>query len=98
MLFLTLCENQGYYNTGWFNSKIRSRANLLICQQTNIKAKLKCFSDKVTDFQIEPTFNGKNLDNKLSYEKITLTGMGVEVNHETFSPLLGVFKLELRNC
>ena len=74
---------QGYYNTGWFNSKIRSRANPLICQQTNIKAKLKCFSDKVTDFQIEPTFNGKNLDNKLSYEKITLAGMGVEVNHET---------------
>ena len=54
-----------------------------MCQQTNIKAKLKCFSDKVTDFQIEPTFNGKNLDNKLSYEKITLAGMGVEVNHET---------------
>ena len=26
---------QGYYNTGWFNPKMRSRANLLICQQTN---------------------------------------------------------------
>ena len=78
-----LSLQQGYYNTGWFNSKIRSQANLLICQQTNIKAKLKCFSDKVTDFQIEPTFNGRNLDNKLSYEKITLAGMGVEVNHET---------------
>ena len=74
---------QGYYNTGWFNSKIRSRANLLICQQTNIKAKLKCFSDKVPDFRIEPTFNCKDLDNKLCYEKITLAGMGVEVNHET---------------
>ena len=74
---------QGYYNTGWFNPKMRSRANLLICQQTNIKAKLKCFSDKVPDFRIEPTFNCKNLDNKLCYEKITLAGMGVEVNHET---------------
>ena len=74
---------QGYYNTGWFNSKIRSSANLLMCQQTNIKAKLKCFSDKVTDFWIDPTFNSRNLDNKLSYEKITLAGMGVEVNHET---------------
>ena len=48
---------QGYYNTGWFNSKIRSRANLLICQQTNIKAQLKFFSDKVPDFRIEPTFS-----------------------------------------
>ena len=74
---------QGYYNTGWFNSKIRSRANLLICQQTNIKAKLKCLSDKVTYFRIELTLYSRNLDNKLSYEKITLAGMGVEVNHET---------------
>ena len=78
-----LSLQQGYYNTGWFNSKIRSRANLLICQQTNIKAKLKCFSDKVTDFRIVPTFNSTNLESKLSYEKITLAGMGVEVNHET---------------
>ena len=44
--------DQGYYNTGWFNSKIRSRANLLICQQINIKAKLKCFSDKISDFEL----------------------------------------------
>ena len=76
-------QDQGYYNTGWFNSKIRSCANLLICQQTNIKAKLKYFSDKITNFQIEPTFNSTNLESKLSYEKITLAGMGVEVNHET---------------
>ena len=89
-------SNQGYYNTGWFNSKIRSRANLLICQQTNIKAKLKCFSDKVTDFWIDPTFNSRNLDNKLSYEKITLAGMGVEVNHETLISNSWSFKLELR--
>jgi hypothetical protein len=39
-------NKQGYYNTGWFNSKNRSRANPLICQQTNIKAKLKYFSDE----------------------------------------------------
>ena len=89
---------QGYYNTGWFNSKICSRVNLLICQQTNIKAKLKCFSDKVTDFRIELTFNSRNLDNKLSYEKITLAGMGVEVNHETLISTSWSFKLELRNC
>ena len=31
---------------------MRSRANLLICQQINIKAKLKCFSDKVSDFEL----------------------------------------------
>ena len=48
--FLKWGQVQGYYNTGWFNSKIRSRANPLICQQTNIKAKLKFFSDKGTDF------------------------------------------------
>ena len=70
-------------NTGWFNSKIRSRANLLICQQTNIKAQLKFFSDKVPDFRIEPTFSCWNLDKKLRYEKITLAGIGVGVNHET---------------
>ena len=87
---------QGYYNTGWFNSKIRSRAYLLICQQTNIKAKLKSFSDKITDFQIEPTFNSTNLESKLSYEKITLAGMGVEVNHETLISTSWSFKLELR--
>ena len=74
---------EGYYNTGWFNSKIRSRANLLICQQTNIKAKLKYFSDEVPDFWIEPAFSCRNLDNKSCYEKITLAGIGVEVNHET---------------
>ena len=93
-----LSLQQGYYNTGWFNSKICSQANLLICQQTNIKAKLKCFSDKVTDFRIELTFNSRNLDNKLSYEKITLAGMGVEVNHETLISTSWSFKLELRNC
>ena len=65
--FFFLGVYQGYYNTGWFNSKIRSRANLLICQKTNIKAKLKCFSDKVLDFRIEPTFNCKKLDNKFSW-------------------------------
>ena len=88
---------QGYYNTGWFNSEIRSRANLLICQQTKIKAKLKCFSDKVTDFQIEPTFYGKNLDNKLSYEKSTLAGMGVEVNHETLVSTSWSFQIGTEN-
>mgnify|MGYP007022690523 FL=1 len=75
---------------------MRSRANLLICQQTNIKAKLKYFSDKITDFQIEPTFNSTNLESKLSYEKITLAGMGVEVNHETLISNSWSFKLELR--
>ena len=94
--FFFLGVYQGYYNTGWFNSKIRSRANLLICQQTNIKAKLKYFSDKITDFQIEPTFNSTNLESKLSYEKITLAGMGVEVNHETLISNSWSFKLELR--
>ena len=56
---------EGYYNTGWFNSKVRSRANLLICQQTNIQAKLECFSHKLPFLQC--------------YDEITLVGMGVEV-------------------
>ena len=68
-------EMQGYYNTGWFNSKIRFLANLLICQQTNIQAKLKFFSDKVLFL---PTHCNK-IYKKLCYDKITLAGMGVEV-------------------
>ena len=34
---------EGYYDTGWFNSKISFRANLLIL---STKTQLKCFSDK----------------------------------------------------
>jgi hypothetical protein len=48
-------QKQGYYNTGWFNPKMRSRAaNLLICQQSNIhdniQHPLKCFSYKLLFF------------------------------------------------
>ena len=32
---------QGYYNTGWFNPKMRSRANLLICQQIRTEWELR---------------------------------------------------------
>ena len=82
-MIFDLHEQQGYYNTGWFNSKISSRANLMICQQTNIHGKLKFFLNKLPFL---PTHC-----NKLCYDKITLAGMGAEVllelityiNHET---------------
>ena len=48
--------DQGYHNTGWFNSKISSRANLLICQQTNIQAKTKVLFSTQSTFQISFLF------------------------------------------
>ena len=33
-IFGTNVANQGYYNTGWFNPELRSRAVFWLCQQT----------------------------------------------------------------
>ena len=83
---------QGYYNTGWFNSKMRSRANLLICQQINIKAKLKCFSDKISDFELNQPLIVDTLTiiyvmRKLLY-LLEIIQLAAETYHETF-PSLG---------